>query len=49
MVIGLVEFSMAFFQKVLGSIKEDIMVVFKEFHSEEKSEKSFNAILCLLS
>ena len=28
---------------MLESIKEDIVVVFKEFHSEEKFKKSFNA------
>jgi hypothetical protein len=32
-----------FFQKHWGVLKEDIMAVFKEFHSRRKFEKSFNA------
>jgi hypothetical protein len=37
------EFFMAFFQKCWEVLKEDIMAVFREFHSQGKFEKSFNA------
>jgi hypothetical protein len=36
-------FSMAFFQKCSEVLKEDIKVVFKEFHRRGKFEKSLNA------
>jgi hypothetical protein len=35
-------FSMACFQKCWEVMKEDILQVFKEFHSSRKFEKSFN-------
>lgn len=41
-------FSMAFFQKCWEVLKEDILAVFKEFHSKQKFEKSFNATLVSL-
>jgi hypothetical protein len=36
-------FSLAFFQKCWEVLKEDIMVVFKEFHGRGHFEKSINA------
>jgi hypothetical protein len=36
-------FTMAFFQKCWGILKQDIMVVFSEFHNSRQFEKSFNA------
>jgi hypothetical protein len=36
-------FTMVFFQKCWGVLKQDIMGVFSEFHNRRQFEKSFNA------
>jgi hypothetical protein len=36
-------FTIAFFQKCWGVLKQDIMAVFSEFHNRRQFEKSFNA------
>jgi len=46
---GLDGFSMAFFQECWEVVKEDILVVFKEFHSQRTFEKSFNAMFLSLT
>jgi hypothetical protein len=40
-------YSMAFFQALWVVLKEDIMKVFREFHSCGKFERSLNAMLSL--
>jgi len=39
---GLDGFSMAYFLKCWKVMQRDILAIFKEFHSREKFEKSFN-------
>jgi len=45
---GLDGFTMAFFQKCWDVVNEDIMIVFMEFHSRQKFEKSISATFVYL-